>query len=249
MNANDTITLTFCEIAENHNGMQKIGKETENGFTYNQLHQIEQKLIGKNIKTEMVELGDNACVLILRKPYFVDADNLYTEQKGLKWDVKAYMRGRVVFKRARYNLCYSDFSQTADYENKKGTVVDFKDLDYLNRLRLLLPEFLGEKAEKLQAEGNLYYDKKCYIGFHGDTERKIVIGVRLGSTMELYYRWFKDTKPVSEMIEIKLNHGDVYVMSEKAGGGDWKTRKIKTLRHCAGNINVLRKLGDIYKDL
>jgi hypothetical protein len=31
-----------------------------------------------------------------------------------------------------------------------------------------------------------------------------------------------------------LNHGDIYIMSDKAVGYDWKKRKIPTLRHAAG---------------
>jgi hypothetical protein len=31
-----------------------------------------------------------------------------------------------------------------------------------------------------------------------------------------------------------LNHGDLYVMSEKAVGQDWKRKVIPTLRHAAG---------------
>jgi len=34
--------------------------------------------------------------------------------------------------------------------------------------------------------------------------------------------------------ELKLEHGDIYFMSEKATGFDWKNRKIVTLRHAAG---------------
>jgi hypothetical protein len=33
---------------------------------------------------------------------------------------------------------------------------------------------------------------------------------------------------------IKLNDGDMYIMSEKAVGTDWKKKNICTLRHSAG---------------
>jgi hypothetical protein len=31
-----------------------------------------------------------------------------------------------------------------------------------------------------------------------------------------------------------LNDGDMYIMSDKAVGNDWKRSAIPTLRHCAG---------------
>jgi len=34
--------------------------------------------------------------------------------------------------------------------------------------------------------------------------------------------------------KINFNHGDIYIMSDKAVGNDWKKRKIHTLRHAAG---------------
>ena len=36
------------------------------------------------------------------------------------------------------------------------------------------------------------------------------------------------------MVKIDLTNSDIYVMSEKAVGTDWKRRNIKTIRHAAG---------------
>ena len=94
----------------------------------------------------------------------------------------------------------------------------------------------GDKTNKLFAEGNFYYDlKQCGIGFHGDSERKIVIAIRFGDTsIPFHYQWFQQGKPIGNRIKLKLNPGDVYVMSEKAVGTDWKKRIIPSLRHSAG---------------
>tara|TARA_A100001388_G_C28587386_1_gene411815 strand:- start:141 stop:722 length:582 start_codon:yes stop_codon:yes gene_type:complete len=48
------------------------------------------------------------------------------------------------------------------------------------------------------------------------------------------WHWFKDGMPVGKPIDIHLNSGDVYIMSEKAVGADWKLKSKYTLRHSAG---------------
>ena len=58
----------------------------------------------------------------------------------------------------------------------------------------------------------------------GDTERTRVIGFRVGARMELHYNWYKDNKKIGDPIKISLNQGDMYVMSEKAVGSDWKKK-------------------------
>ena len=96
---------------------------------------------------------------------------------------------------------------------------------------------LGEKGQDLICEGNRYYDvSKTGIGWHGDTERKRVFGVRLGESMPLAFRWWFNNKSFGNTLTINLEHGDAYIMSEKAVGWDWKNSVIygATLRHSAG---------------
>lgn len=181
---------------------------------------------------------ETAELLIIRKGLerFVNVNTLFTEQKKLKKDTQAYMYGRVVNKKARYNLCFSDFSQTADYPNKKGTIYNFSgsNVKTLNRLRNKISE-LHKLLENLQCEGNYYYDiNKTFIGFHGDTEREIVIGCRLGVDFPFYYRWYYKNQPCGNLLKLNLSRGDMYIMSDKAVGRDWKKSSIYTLRHAAG---------------
>nr|WIL03156.1 2OG-Fe(II) oxygenase [Cedratvirus borely] len=89
-------------------------------------------------------------------------------------------------------------------------------------------------------EGNRYYDvNKCYIGFHGDSERRKVIGLRLGQPLPLYFAWWYQGKRISQYGEIELEDGDLYCMSSKAVGWDWKKKNTPTLRHAAGNKKTL----------
>ncbi len=49
----------------------------------------------------------------------------------LEWYKKAFMYGRVVNKHARHNLCFDDVSQKSDFENGKGSVINFEILPIL----------------------------------------------------------------------------------------------------------------------
>lgn len=163
------------------------------------------------------------------------ADDLFEEQNALPVDTKAWMHGRVVNKVARYNLCFGEEAQEPCYEEKRGRIVAFDAVPLTRRLRSALPAFFGPKARLLQAEGNYYYDSAaCGIGFHGDGERKLVIAVRLGASMPLHYQWFRRCVPVGARTRLTVHHGDVYIMSAKAAGNDWRRPSILTLRHAAG---------------
>jgi len=50
----------------------------------------------------------------------------------------------------------------------------------------------------------------------------------------LHYHWFKNSEAIGKTIKLSFDHGDMYVMSEKATGFDWKLKTIPTLRHAAG---------------
>ena len=156
------------------------------------------------------------------------------------------VRGKRMNKRARTNLCFVDDREQAPavYEGK-GTIYDLKKMSMLRRGVETLKKQIAEgmiaidsktKVEINVVEGNRYYDlKNTGIGYHGDTERVVVICFSIGgSNYPMRWQWFKDGMPVGKPIQISLNDGDVYIMSEKAVGADWKLRKPYTLRHAAG---------------
>jgi hypothetical protein len=243
-----TITLTFGDSAENHVGMEQLGKRVEagKGFTCDELLAIQSELEEYDITCEYHSLNTvpktaAASALIIKDGVnkllgSVDAaKKMFEEQACLNVDKHAFMYGRVVNKHARWNLCFDDFDQEPEYSAGKGRVINLDKLPLTTALYKVLPEFFGEKANELKGEGNYYYDiSKCGIGFHGDSERRKVIGVRLGAPLPLHYQWFQEGKPVGERIILPLNGGDIYIMSEKAVGTDWKSKKILTLRHATG---------------
>lgn len=250
-NRKETITITFSEAVENHKGMEIIGQRSPEGFSCADLQAYKITFEKMGVVCEYCDLtqyldqsaldvpfeGD-AAILILRNvlPAFkIDAQALWKEVWGLDWDEKAFMYGKVVNKNARHNLCFADFDRAPDYEEGKGTIVSFEALPLLSIIREMLQQHLGDKASKLYAEGNLYYDhKKCGIGAHGDTERSKVIALRLGEPIPIQYHWFYRHNKIGRCFNIMLNNGDMYIMSAKAVGNDWKKSSIPTLRHCAG---------------
>jgi len=266
--AKSTFTLTYGDCAENHRGMQMIGKMGSAGFTHAELLVAQAWFTSRGIETTVFELdgrpaaesaavgGGGAAATVTKtekekeKAYLLvarggvnailaemgkTADDLFEEQAALDMDKKAFMYGRVVNKHARWNLCFGPEAQEANYEKGEGTIVPFDAVPYLEHIRQRLPVILGAAAEGLVVEGNYYYDSaKCGIGYHGDSERTKVVGVRLGKTMPICFQWYHKGEPVGENMRFELGHGDLYVMSDKAVGRDWKKRSAFTLRHAAG---------------
>jgi hypothetical protein len=219
-----TITITFGDCAENHVGMQIIGTPLKDNSFLDSLQDF-YDYYSKENACELYDLNyeeEKAQLLIIRN-YTVD---LFDDLSVLDWDKKAKMYGRVCNKKARHNLCFADFSQEPNYEESMGRVVDFKDQEYLSLIKDHLEYDLLRitgKTIPLVAEGNYYYSSSCNIGYHGDSERKLVIGCRFGSPMKLLYQWYRGKTAVAEEMEFILNPSDVYVMSSKAIGTDWKT--------------------------
>ena len=263
---NSTITLTFCECSENHIGMDQNGKKgTKNdSLSYDDLLNIKTNFEEKNYICKLIHLNkfcneedlpkekifEDAYILVIKNGVECLLDkngsmeDLFNELTSFDWDTKYWdtRRKKVLNKHARANICISDISEEPDYENKKGRKVSYKDLPLTQIIRKNISEYIGEKGNNLECEGNLYFDKnKCGIGFHGDCERVKVIAARIGS-LKLAFQWYYNTKPIGRMCELDLDDSDLYFMSSKSVGNDWKCKSKITLRHAAG-CNKYTKLG------
>ena len=259
------ISLTFGDQAENGPGMEKIGAPRPAGLGEADLLRAKASLEAAGARCEILDLvagggvegygGDEgpepALVLVVRGG--VDAllgpggaRALAAEQaalpgRGMPPDSKALFRGAVKNKLARHNLCFGDYSQEPDYGAGKGRVVAFADVPGLARLRAGVEAHFGPKAGRLPAEGNYYYDPaRCGIGFHGDSERRIVVAARLGPPTPLEFQWYLRSAPIGRRVRVALGPGDMYAMSEKAVGRDWRRPSTPTLRHAAGAPKYLR---------
>ena len=245
-------TITFGDVAENHARMQKIGTLHERGYSAASLQALGEKLQRMGLTTEYVSLNQRwlclnthhpfpeASVLIIRRgvQHILGTNStqpLQDEHAPLDVDKKAFMKGRVVNKHARWNLCFDDVDQEPDYETGKGRIVAYEHIPLTQQIRETIA--MWTEDELLKGEANYYYDlSKCGIGYHGDGERRKVFAMRFGASEQapLYYQWFQDSAPVGERIPLILGDGDMYVMSEKAVGFDWLKKKIPTLRHATG---------------
>jgi hypothetical protein len=263
----ETISLTFGDQGENHVGMEKIGNMVEpgNGFSYadftkykkicnehgydNKIYDL-NKLYAKdkyyleNIK-DQIDV-DKAYVMIIRNgmELFLNENktsaDVYKEMNKFEWDTKYYdvRRSKILNKHARSNVCFGKKKSEPDYENRRGRIVGYSQVPNVNSLRINMKKIFGNKFDDLICEGNRYFDlNKCGIGWHGDSERRKVVAFRLGTSMNLNYNWFHKSTPFGNTITFKLNDGDMYIMSEKAVGTDWKKKNICTLRHSAGITN------------
>lgn len=248
----ETFTITFGDRAENHVGMQKLGVLADHGHTLDDLLCVKKFFTEAGNHVEMVCLNDfldeeiatqteKAYILIIRNAVNsvlneMDKkhEDLFNEMKSFEWDRQAKMYGRVVNKKARYNVCFGNQAQEANIQNGMGTVISWNQVPLLHKIKETLEASLKETTP-LEGEGNYYYDHtKCGIGYHGDTERKKVVAIRVGASLPIFYQWFKDGKPVGQRIEKIVHGGDAYIMSSKAVGNDWKKKKNYTLRHAVG---------------
>ena len=247
----NTITLTLGDSGENHIGMEVLGDlgDKGSGYSIEDLLNIYEYYKNKEVNVEYhdisIDNSDKAGIIIIRNYLDVDKSNvLYEDLFKLKWDrhYKCHRRKQVLNKHARANLMIQDgYSQEPDYENSKGTIIDGNTIDSFKIFKKEMVEKLNiasntDKADNLICEGNLYFDqKKCGIGYHGDAERRKVIAIRLGESMCMNWQWFHRNKPVEKTFEFVINSGDLYMMSEKAVGNDWKKSSLLTLRHAAGS--------------
>lgn len=245
MNTTETISLTFGDAGENHVGNQLIGKigSEGDGFTCDELKQLASDMHGEYHSFGQYE-NEEAGIAVFRNVLDEEEMNyMFQEMTSFDWDTKYYdvRRKKVLNKKARHNVLFMDgFSQEPDYENKKGRIVDTKNMPIFTNFRKNLfhtiSETLGfDKINDLICEGNYYYDnRRCGIGFHGDSERRKVIALRLGGSMKMKWRWYHNSEIIGDTFEFEFNGGDLYIMSEKAVGHDWKKRSKYTLRHAAG---------------
>lgn len=252
---NGVCTITFCEAGENNPGMQQIGKKADIGISLQTLRNGKASLDAAGTPCELIDLkaaaglaGNLRCpeaqVLVVRggvNAFLCDPQGLAKVKAELDskvFDKHALMRGSVKNKNARHNCVFAEEAQTADIANGKGTVFPFSANPIIDAFRRTAS--MWAETEQLLAVGELnhYFDpSECGIGFHGDGERRIVVGARFGEQsrdMPLRFVAFDNRLPIGNDVSIPLGDGDVYLMSHHAVGTDWMRSGIH-FRHATGS--------------
>jgi hypothetical protein len=252
-------TLTVCDAGENHAGNQILGKKLEKGVPLATLETAR-----RNLNTQAAAKGEteaakihslketsglaahaavpDAYVLVIKdgvnKLTSGKLEDFKRELLQKEVDKRYFAYGQVRDKHARHNFLFGEEAQSPCYEEKKGTVYAWGANPSVDAFRRSASLWLDLEPEKTLSVGevNHYYDvSKCYIGWHGDAERRVVVGARIGRSeaMPLLFHCHEDGKPIGTTVKIELNEGDVYVMSEHAVGEKWK-HKGAHWRHATG---------------
>lgn len=248
--------LTLGEQSLLHIGGKVTGKGlAEEGFTPRELFEIYKKfptaeftLLSSTLPKEERK-GNEAAFLLIKGGIDVlmgagYADKMKQEQSKVEYD-RFYWENRfkkMLNKRARYNTVFGEKHIDHNKDYSQSTVIAWDEVPLFKALRQKLPEVFGEKARNLNAEGSFYFEEKSKIGFHGDSERKIVICCSLGAPATLRFIW---RAPGSSDVykgpfDFTISTGDLYCMSSKCSGWDWMKRSSHRLVHAAGAGKYLK---------
>lgn len=201
------------------------------------------------LKDGMKHLGVKKDVLLnqIQNLPAVDKQMLNTRQK------------KVMNKHKRHNCNFGDEDVEADIANGQSTLHSFNNsfCSEVKKLRDVFsswadkyPNWGMRTLKNLLAEANIYYadeykkNNYCGIGYHGDAERPCspVIGCNVGADRYLSFRaFYKNRYFDNHETRIKLEHGDIYFMSEHAVGVNWKKSAQVVFRHRAGSLKFLEK--------
>ena len=246
--------FTFSECVESDQSVPAYGTKGP-GLTGEDLKKIQKRMDGKiyNLKDYYTDAPDAyvlhiPCLSDATPPGKILADALWKEVKQMgkeDMDTQAWFRGKLLNKNARWNFNVTDIEQKGDMSQKIMTLYKFDRFPPLETMRSNLSDVgdeMGiERMKNLYAEANVYHKKGCGIGWHGDKERGIVIGWNLGESRYIHWNLYHRSIPRGKPFRIKLNHGDMYMMCQKAGGADWKKSSLKTYRHMAGDESWCNK--------
>lgn len=249
----ETVNLVISESGHNY-GVHLKNDTTDNGYTLDDLMGIcrtySQEPYNARFSLYMlheyatdVPSGcpdvDEAYVLVWRN-YLnrQDATDLYKEQVALPWDTKYYdwKRNKVLHQHSRKNLRFGEDEQKPEYENGKETIIPFRSVPCLQTLRNRINKTFDRGIYDMNIQSHRFYDPEYTgIGWHGNEGMCKQIGLCLGINTTMKFRWWYDWHSFGKTVEIPLQNGDLYIVSKKAVGSDWRKRKIATLRNSIGS--------------
>lgn len=242
-----TWVISFSEAVTDHCDKFIYGTTACEGFTREDLDKAAEISQSLGYTTELFDLTTylpmhtdrTACVLVIRDgvKMFGNYQQLTSELESTIYalDRKTRVRGRVVDRVGSWTASVTEETIRPCVWRGIGTSLSFNDLPCLSTVRQLLPSLLGDKAKDFYANIDYYYDIfSCGIGYHGESEHKKVVTLRLGENVPVHFQWWCNGKLVGEDIPLDIHGNDIYIMDETAVGPDWYRSDIPTLKHAAG---------------
>lgn len=236
---NAAIHLMFCDIANHGTGMQQFGTLCDSGFTNEHLLWMHSNInsdksqiynVTSILPKTLYEMPDS--YILVLKGFFNDQANhfwqtLLTSESsdgnsltGVNWDVNRINKGKLVFNKLGYKLLFYDLGSSWKFpfssQDNRGTIYNLKKIPTLDVFQEMLQQQVGFLPV---VDGTYFYDlNECFIPLHQVKDRKKIVGLGIGATMPLQFRWFHGSKSCSETMSIPIENGDLYIISEGAAG-------------------------------
>lgn len=231
--------LMFCDIANHGHGMQQIGNICDSGFTNEHLLWMcsninSDKAVLYNVTSilpkTLYQIPDSY-VLVLKGFFTEQANSLYQTMltpegsngsfiTGVNWDNERIHNGKLVSNRLGNKLLFYDLNSAWKYplsiNDKCGTIYNSKLIPTLDLFQKMLQQQVGFLPV---VDATYYYNtKECFTPLHQVKDRKKIVGLGIGATMPLQFRWFHGSISCSDTMTIPIEHGDLYILSQGAAG-------------------------------
>lgn len=235
-----SIHLTFCETAKHGKDMQSIGTICDSGFTnehllwynnnLNQPDNVKIYNVKDSLPSTLYQIPD--CYVLVIKGYFKDQSDdllrtLLTQESsdgssitGVNWDCHRIVNDKILENKLGYKLLFCDLGNSWKYpfstREKRGTIYNSRMIPSLFSVQSVLEKQLGVLSV---VDATYYYNiNDCFTPLHQVKDRKKFVGLGLGATVPLQFKWFKDSIQCSDTTSIQIEHGDLYIISESAAG-------------------------------
>ncbi len=224
----------------------KIDKE----LSYNEIKSIFNIFVEINCDAKMYNLKDvkinknipgkvpDAYLLLIKDgvSLFYNKDELFEEQKSLPKDTKVYIRNNLVSRISKHVLSFEEESKDPEYTLGIKKVLAFSESPILESFKNKIHHVLGENGQgcDLKAKADYYFDNsECGTYFHGE-DKEFLFCIKLGNESILRYRWSCDCEQVTDNIDFRIEHGDIFIMFGKSTGDKYRQSNKLTLEFAEG---------------
>ena len=218
--------VTFNDYYATKKGGKMYGKPYSQGFSGNQLRQIQSQFEAKGCLCEWVYLNqslegwleaENAALLVIRggmKALGVSGAKLFSELNCSEWPSSTSGSRTSISKGSRKLLV--DEEPSAEGESGGGVVAEKIGTAGSKLREAIQAAFHLEPDSPLIGDAWRLQDvtDRCTIPFH-ELHSKISVGVHAGHPLQLHFRWRYRGKLVSDPVSVMLQSGDIYIITDQ----------------------------------